>query len=196
MSQYFYMLTMSFHENPMFFVSFHENGFVRDFFLSFYASYKNIIFSQNLVCAYRILRRKRKFSVQIFWHFEMLISDGKSICSHVPNWISVKIWLYSRFKHHLTVDPYDLKNIRYQISLKIHDQNQIYLEKRKWDYRWLLSFYPFPFSVYKAGISSLCFSENKLTTNEIWTSDGLVNSSSLLGNFPYWIGAWIIQNFS
>jgi hypothetical protein len=27
-SQYFYMLTMSFHENLMFFVSFHENGFV------------------------------------------------------------------------------------------------------------------------------------------------------------------------
>jgi hypothetical protein len=93
----FYVLTKSFHEKPTYFVLcvkrqnlVLKNSFVRvNFFLSFlHKPQKKKGFS--LACTHiECWDVSAKFLFKTFWHFEMLFSDGRSICSHVPNWISV-----------------------------------------------------------------------------------------------------------
>jgi hypothetical protein len=98
----FYVFTKLFHGNPTFFVSCAKKTnfgvkkrlFTWHFFCLFYTSHKKSQFfhktwSAQLECQ----GVSAKFLFRIFWHLQNVCVDGRSICSHVSNWISN--WIFA-----------------------------------------------------------------------------------------------------
>jgi hypothetical protein len=92
----FYTLTKSFNEKPILLVSCVKKTIfcVKNtwhFYVVFTQVTKKYRFLQNMIYPHIMSIRKREISVRfLFFTFRNIFSSGRSIYSHVPNWISTE----------------------------------------------------------------------------------------------------------